>query len=305
MNASNQRLGYLVTLCFSLVLSSTAFAGAGNPALNGVINVGTRLAPDQLSLEAYNRWVEPIAKPRGEDYTSAFAPKIFAWFERQKNAPLPNAVSADPDKIYVDVETAKAQTIALEDNGDIDPYTTAGADVYAMVNGSVDQALEAQLNVWGKPVGKTEGKTNPSPMPFSRRADWFAPNPLWGAGAYVNLEMRRDGGIIKNISDRYLLLVRGDSQKGYDVLMQFIGQAGESSTTNVLAIAIIRPLPNGKASFKISSRYQGQSYRILGDIGRNTIGFSQSKVRQMQLNYVNSVNELRATGRIKDHDSDL
>ena len=190
-------------------------------------------------------------------------------------------------------------------SSDLETYTTAGADVYAVLDGSVDQALEAQLNVWGKPVGQIEGQSKPAPAPFGARANWFAPNPLWGSGAYASLEVRKNGGIIKNLSDRYLLLVRGDSQKGYDVLMQFMGPAGDSSTTNVLAIAIIRPLPDGKSSFKISSRYQGQSYRFLGEIGRNTIGFNASKVRGIQKSYVESVVELRTTGRIKDHENDL
>ena len=62
-------------------------------------------------------------------------------------------------------------------------------------------------------------------------------------------------------------------------------------------------MPNGKSSFKISSRYQGQSYRMLGDIGRNTIGFSASKVRGIQKSYVDTVVELRKTGKIKDNDN--
>jgi hypothetical protein len=293
-----------MNILFAFLASLSAFATV-NPALDGIINVGTRLAPATLTLDSYNRWVEPIAKPAGKDYTSGYAPAIFAWYERQQNAPLPPQVNADPEHIYVDVETAKAQALALEASGDVEPYTSAGADTYALVDGTVDQALEAELNVWGKPVGAPEGKTKPAPAPFGKRANWLAPNPLWGAGAYASLEVRKDGGIIYDLSDRYLLLVRGDSSKGYDILMQYIGPVGQTSTTNVLAIAMIRPAPNGKASFRISSRYQGQSYRFLGDIGRNTIGFSQSKIRGIQKSYVDTVHELRTTGKIADHVNDL
>ena len=292
------------SLIFFGTLSLSAQA-AGNPAVDGIINVGTRLAPDQLTMDAYDRWVEPIAKPSGKDFSSAFAPTIFAWYQKEKDAPLPPQVAQDPDKIYVDVATAKAQALALESSGDIESFTAAGANVYAQVDGNVDQALEAELNVWGKPVGLSEGKTKPAPAPFGKRANWLAPNPAWGSGAYASLEVRKNGGIIYDLSDRYFLLVRGDSVKGYDVLMQFLGPVGSSSTTNVLAIALIRPLPNGKASFKISSRYQGQSYGMLGEIGRSSIGFSQSKVRGIQKSYVDSVLELRTSGKIKDHDNDL
>jgi hypothetical protein len=290
---------------FAFLLLNVCAVAAPNPALDGIINVGTRLAPATLSADSYAAWVDPIAKPNGKDYTSAFAPSIFAWYAAQKDAALPPQVQQDPDHIYVDVDTAKKEALALEASGDIEPYTAAGANVYAMVDGNVDQALEAQLDVWGKPIGQMEGKTKPAPAPFGKRANWFAPNPAWGPGAYASLEVRKDGGIIWDLSDRYLLLVRGDSTHGYDVLMQFLGPVGTSSTTNVLAIAVIRPLPNGKASFKISSRYQGQSYRFLGDIGRNTIGFSQSKVRGIQKSYVDSVTELRTTGKIVDHVNDL
>ncbi|MGZ3684772.1 MAG: hypothetical protein ACXVCI_13020 [Bdellovibrionota bacterium] len=287
---------YLI-LCF---LTVTAQA-APNPALDGIINVGTRLAPDTLTLDSFNRWVEPI----GKDFESAFAPQIFAWYQREKDAPLPPQVAQDPDKIYVDVETAKAQAIALENSGDIPSYTAAGANVYAVVDGNVDQALEAELDVWGKPVGVVQGSTKPAPSPFGARTNWFAPNPLWGSGAFASLEVRKNGGVIHDISDRYVLLVRGSSAKGYDILMQFIGPVGTSETTNVLAIAVIRPLASGKSSFKISSRYQGQSYGFLGEIGRQTIGFSQSRVRGIQKSYVDSVAELRTTGKIKDHENIL
>mgnify|MGYP003337920019 CR=1 FL=1 len=115
----------------SLAILPSAFAAA-SPALEGIVNVGTRLAPSQLSLDAYSRWIEPIAKPDGKDFTSAFAPSIFSWYEQQKDAPLPPQVSQDPDKIFVDVETAKAQAIALEKSRDIETYVAAGADVYAI-----------------------------------------------------------------------------------------------------------------------------------------------------------------------------
>jgi hypothetical protein len=299
----------LTALVFSAlsaqVFSALSAQAATNPALDGIINVGNRPAPAQLERNAYLRWAEPILKNGGKDYSSAFAEKIFAWFEREKDRPLPAEVQKDPEKIFVNVEGPKAETIALENSGEIEPYVAAGAEVYAELQGTVDQALEAELNLWGKPVGQSEGRTKPAPAPFGKRVDYLAPNPLWGSGVFASLEIRKNGGIINDLSDRYFVLVRGDSQKGYDIAMQFIGVVGESATSNVFAIAIIRPLPNGKSSFKISSRYQGQSYRILGEVGRNTIGFSSSKVRGLQKNYMDTIVELRSTGKILDHTNDL
>jgi len=297
----------LVFLGVLISLSSVAHArsNAVNPALDGIIDVGPRLAPPRLELSSYQRWADPILKSSGKDYSSAFAERIFAWFEREKSSPLPPQVQSDPDKIYVNVQGPKAETIEMENNGDIEPYIVAGADVYAELQGNIDQALEAELNIWGKPVGAADGHTKPAPAPFGKRLNYFAPNASWGPGAFASLEIRKNGGIINDLSDRYLLLLRGDSQNGYDILTQFIGPVGYSGTTNVLAMIILRPLPNGKTSFKISSRYQGQSYRFLGETGRDTIGFSANKVRGIQKSFVDSVVELRSSGKIVDHSNDL
>jgi hypothetical protein len=294
----------LILSAFTLFLSHGAYAA--NPALEGIPDVGTRLAPAELTKEAYLRWAEPILTAGSIDRTSPFTDHIFAWFEAEKNKPLPPEVATDPQKIHVEVASAKAYAIQLENEGLIEKDVAAGGNVYAEIPGTVDQVLEATLALWGKPVGKTEGKTKPDATPtHSKRVNYFAPNPKWGPGASVSLETRRKGGVVEDINDRYLLLVRGDSSKGYDVLMQFIAPADDQTKTSfVLAIAQIRPLPGGKVSHKLASRYMGQSYSPMPG-GRDVIGFSRSKIRTIERIFVETVAELRATGKIKDKENDL
>jgi|GEM_PF-1738202 len=290
-------------LTLALLASQTALAG---PALDGIPDVGNRPAPAELSKEAYLRWAEPILNATGVDRTSPFSEHIFAWYEANKNSALPDQVNKDPQKIYADVATPRAETIAMENAGTIEKYIAAGGNVYAEIQGTTDQVLEATLFLWGKPIGKTEGKTKPEAQPtHSKRADYFEPNAKWGPGAFANLEIRKNGGIVRDLSDHYLLLVRGDSAKGYDVLMQYVGPQGQSETSAVLAIAVIRPLGNGKTSHKIASRYMGQSYGILGPIGRDAMGFNQTKVKGIEKRFTDYVNELRTTGKIADQTNEL
>lgn len=290
-------------LCLSFPLS--AFA---NPALEGIPNVGERHAPAELNRDTYLQWAEPILNATGNDLTSPFTDIVFAWYEEQKNSPLPEQVAKDPQKIFVDTLSAKRQTIDLEEKGFIPPYVTAGANVYAEIPGTTDQALDATLYLWGKPAKQAEGKTKPVATPsHSARVNYLAANPLWGAGAYGSLEIRSNGGsgLVSDLSDRYLMLVRGDSVKGYDIFMQYIGPGSTTETTKVFAIATIRPLPNGKVAHKIASRYMGQSYGALKSMGRELFAFNAAKVRQIELTYVKYVNELRTTGNIADEKNDL
>lgn len=276
-----------------------------NPALIDVQDGVYRPAPD--SFDSYLSWAEPILHGTKGDYTSAFTENVFSWYAEEKDRGLPHESYVDKDGVYVNVERPLRETIELEESGEIEEGTTVGAEVYAVMEGSVDQALEAMLYRWGKPVGKTEGWTYPPGGVFSRRIEYFSPNADWGTGAFASLSLRRDGGIVKDLADRYLVLVRGDANHGYDILMQFIGEGGRTPTTKVFAMAMIRPLEKGKVSYKISTRFQGQSYKILGNvsIGRRNIGFNVEKVRAIQLEYMSQLKELRESGKISEKKSDI
>lgn len=289
------------------LLPVLAVSSEKNPALIDVQNGVQRPAPAQLEINSYLAWADPILKPARKNYISAFTPLIFSWYEEEKNRALPSEVYNSPDRIYVNVQRPLEQTIELEEAGEIEEGTTVGAEVYAEMVGNVDQALEAMLYRWGKPVAQSEGLTYPPGGVFARRVEYFAPNPDWGSMAYASLSLRRDGGIIKDIADRYLVLVRGDSQHGYDVLMQYIAPGGATLTTKVFALAMIRPVSEGKISYKISTRFQGQSYKVLGNVsvGRKNIGFNPDKVRGIQLEYAGNLKELRETGKISEKKSDI
>lgn len=294
----------ILFMAFGLLSASMAFAGS--PALLDLPRAA-QPAPEQLEKEAYRKWVGPLLRVQGKDFTSAFTANIFSWYENEKSRGLPEEVSRDPDRIFVNVERPLRETIELEDGGEIEVGNTVGAEVYSEMNGSPREVLDTMLYRWGKPVGKEEGNTYPPGGPFARRIEYFAPNPNWGTNAFANLTLRRDGGIVKDLADRYIVLVRGNEEEGFDVLMQLVRPAGTTASQQCLAIAIIRPLGNGKSSYKISTRYQGQSYKVLGNvgIGRKQIGFNAGKVRAVQVETMEMLKELRAKGDITDHKTDI
>jgi hypothetical protein len=297
-----------VLLSFLLPLSAFAFSADQNPALIGVQTGNSHPAPAELNLDSYTAWAQPILQPKsGADYTSAFTSLVFDWYEREKDSPLPPDVAQDPQHIFVNVQGPENETIQLEQSGDIEEGNTVGAEVYAEMDGTVAQALEAMLYRWGKPVGQKDGFTYPPGDTFSRRIEYFAPNADWGAQAFASLSLRKDGGVVHDLADRYLMLVRGDDKHGYDVFMQYIGPAGTTDSKECFAIAIIRPTSPGKVSYKLSTRFQGQSYKVLGNVtvGRAQIGFNSAKDREIQLEYMAELKELQASGAIADHKTDI
>jgi hypothetical protein len=285
--------------------TSAAFA-ATNPALLDLPK-SAEPAPAQITQASYQKWARPMLRSSGRDFTSAFTGKIFAWFENEKSRGLPSEVYSDPEKTFVNVERPLRETIELEDGGDIEEGNTVGAEVYSEMPGTVHEVFETMLYRWGKPAGATEGRTYPPGGPFSRRVDYFAPNPVWGPQAYASLSLRRDGGVVKDLADRYMMIVRGNDQEGYDIFMQYIRPAGDTKSEQCFAIAIIRPLANGKTSYKISTRYQGQNYKVLGNvsIGRKQIGFNVGKVRAIQVETLGMLSELQENGKIADHKTDI
>lgn len=281
---------------------NSASAGTPNPALLDLPAAGP--APASLTLDSFAKWATPLLQP---SYASAFTANVFSWYENEKNRDLPVEVSRDPGKIFVNVDRPLRETIELEEAGEITEGNTVGAEVYAEMSGSVHEVLETMLYRWGKPTGEAEGKTYPLGGQFAKRVDYWAPNANWGEQAYASLTLRRDGGIVKDIADRYIVLIRGNDAQGYDVFMQFVRPGGTTLTKQCFAIAIIRPLSNGKTSYKLSTRFQGQSYKVLGNvrIGRAQIGFNVAKVRAIQEETMNMLKELRDTGKIADHKTDI
>jgi hypothetical protein len=290
-----------------LLVTGIAQAAEKNPALIDM-DLPARPAPAVLEYDSYVEWVRPLLVTKGKDSFSAFTPYVFEWYkEESQRSTLPADVYNDPGKIFVSFDRPIRQTDELEGAGEIEVGNTVGAEVYAEFEATLDQALDAMLFTWGKPVGKNEGKTFPAPSPFGRRVDYFSPLAQLGAGAYANLTLRRDGGIVKDIADRYVLLVRGDKVNGYTVVMQFIKPALNSPSQQCIAIAILRPLPGGKISYRISTRFQGQNYKMLGNvsIGRSQIGFNRGKVRAIAEEYGKRIKELRETGKISEKPTNI
>ena len=71
--------------------------------------------PATVTRASYEGWLRAIGSN-----LSAFTDNAFDWYETQLRTPLPSQVAADPDKIYVNVDKALQETIALEQSGDIE-----------------------------------------------------------------------------------------------------------------------------------------------------------------------------------------
>lgn len=292
---------------FALVFPLTLSAAEISPALRGVQNGVSRPAPAELEYNSYLQWAGPMLREGGRDRLSAFTSRVFDWYRANRDTGLPPEVYKNPEKIYVNIDRPLAETIELEASGEIEEGNTVGAEVYAEQSGSVKEALETMLYRWGKPTGAVEGKTYPPGGQFARRVEYYAPNPDWGPNAFANLSVRKDGGIVQNLTDRYLLLIRGDEAKGYDVLMQYLQPGGSTATQQVFAISLIRPVSPGKVAYKISTRFQGQSYKILGGvkIGRTQVGFNVQKIRAVQVESNGFLRELQTLGAIPDRKTDI
>lgn len=281
----------------ALILAIAPVAYALNPALTDMLSGKPNPAPKALDYDSFTKWSAPILE--ANDAVSPFTEGAFKWLADERVRGLPNEVYNDRDHIFVDVSGPRAETEAFEDSGEVEKDTTVGANLYAEMDGTVDQVLETMLFRWGKPVGAKEGQTNPEPGNFSARTEFFAPQPEWGPGAYANQSVRKGSGIVKDMNDRYAVLVRGDSSRGYEVLMQFVKRGGKSETTKCIGIAIIAPLANGKTAYKITTRYQGQYYGTLGSwVGKSQFGFNVKNAKEVQLDFIRQLNDLKTKGTI-------
>lgn len=273
---------FMKHLLLALFLSFSPIAQAGAP-------------PTTITRAAYLSWLASI-----DSATSAFADKIFAWQDEQLRNPLPPQVNADPDKIYIAVARPMAETIELEQAGEIEEGNTVGFEAYAIINAPIATVLEAKLFTWGKPIGKASGDTYPFDSVFSQKHDQLSVK--WGTGNYFSSSDTSGGGIVKNLHDDYTLLVRGSDADGYTLYAGFFAPRDGSPTTSHVSIVMLRPLPGGKTEFRQSIRQQGQSYKMFGiDYGRRNFGFNAVRVRQGQKQFYDMAYELKNTGKIKEN----
>jgi hypothetical protein len=251
-------------------------------------------APANPNHAAYRAWLESLDTP-----VSPFFDDLFAWNEAQEKTPLPAEVARDPQRLFVSVQRPLAETIRLEDSGEIEESVTLGLESYGQLNAPVSVVLETVLFRSGKPVGKTEGTTYPHDSIFGFRQESL--RERWGQGAYYVTNKKTGGGIVRDQNDSYTMLVRGNAERGYLVLSSFLAPVGATETKSALTIVRLVPLPGGRTDYRISSRFMGQSYGFFGkEAGRANFGFNVTRIRQGQLEFYAQVKELMETGKISE-----
>lgn len=215
---------------------------------------------------------QPPANPVRADYVkwlqshggtiSPFSDYVFDWYEAQVGAPLPKEVAADPEKLFVSVEKPLAETIELEDNGDIEAGVTYGLETYAIIDAPVSMVLETIMFKWGKPVGQREGTTYPLDTVYSYRQESI--KERWNSNAWETTTTKTGGGFAKDQHDVFSLVAFGDAQKGYVLLGNFTKNHGFTTTTSSFSIMTLTPTADGKTDYRVSGRHMGQSYTFLG-----------------------------------------
>jgi hypothetical protein len=251
-------------------------------------------APAVLERESYRSWLQEIGSVE-----SIYLDSVFAWYEEQKNSPLPPSVEQDPDQLVVSVEKPLQDTIEAEANGDIEKGVTYGLETYGVVNAPIQVVLETILFRWGKPIGASAGVTYPFDMVFGFRQETLAPH--WGPTAYRTETLMKSGGVAKDQSDVSSLVLRGDATNGYDLVGSFYGAKGKTASTSSISIIWLRPTGEGKTEYRVSGRYTGQSYALFGiEFGRRNYGFNLAKIRQGQKDFYAMVEELKTTGKIRE-----
>lgn len=254
--------------------------------------------PTDITRASFGPWLKGAV---GHGYAlSEFYDLTFDWYEAQLHASLPSGVNADPEKLFIVTSDARAQTIKLENEGDIAEGIAMGFDAYGIVKVPINLMLDTTLYICGKPIGQAEGTTTPHDTVFGSVHCKIIEK--WGAGNYLASMAQTNGGIVSDLNDDYYVLVRGDAATGYSVFTSFIGPTPgkHTATDNHFSIMMFKSLPNGDTEFRQSLRRSGQYYGIPNlEFGRNNIAFNASRDRNALKGFIAAAIELRDTGHIR------
>jgi len=259
-----------------------------------MVSTAAPTPPAQIDRASYAQWLGSIRAPSTPYFDFAFA-----WLEAQKNRPLPSAVNADPDKLFVTVDRPLAEAIKVESDGDAEEGSTYGLETYGIVNAPIATVLETILYRWGKPVGQASGVTHPNDTVFGFREEKLTQE--WGSGSYKTYTIKTNGGIAKDLDDTFSLLVRGNATDGYVLAGNFLAPNGSTTTTSFITLMTIKPMSDGRTDYRVAGMQTGQNYSFFGlDNGRKNFGFNVSRIRDGQKDFLNQVKSLKETGHIPE-----
>lgn len=254
------------------------------------------LPPPHLERESYKEWLEAIGSN-----VSPFHEHSFDWLEKEEGSPLPGESYSDPKGMHLVVNNALAQTIELEEMGEIEKGITYGFEAYIRVPFGWQAVLESLLFRWGKPVGKSAGFTYPNDTVFGYRKESLTEK--WGPGSYQTFTEKKNGGLAKDQNDSFTVLVRPYMTGGAVFVGNFFAPTGNTTTKSSLFIMVIKPVDDSTTAVKIFSRHLGQSYALFGvDFGRKNFGFNVERFRNGQIDFLQNVEELVRTGGIRERE---
>lgn len=208
-----------------------------------------------------------------------------------------NNCSVEDFAILVEIEAAFNQALDVQDDSSVDmpPFSTVGFDGYTIIEAPIDAVAATYQFRNGLPVGAKErgwkeGATYPNDKLFEYRREKFSDmTDVWGPGAHFNTSIKQrsteGGSFVKGLSDAYAVFARGNAKAGYDIVFQFLGKACfpeeeqklddcNSLTKSSFTILMLRPIDEKRTAFKMSGRFNGQSYQTFREVGYWEVGFN-------------------------------
>ncbi len=198
------------------------------------------------------------------------------------------ATKGGKNPYWYDVSCAYLQTLQIENDSNINvrDKATIGFDSYAIIDEPIESVLAAYLYRVGRPIeGMPESGTatiypNDNLFQYRRDQSWSR-EAFWGPNTLVNhsIKWQAKSTFIADLSDAYLLLLRGSKEKGYHLIIQFLGPfcpvdargvmgAGvedrhcSTEVQSSFTILILKPNGPKQTLYKMSSRTIGQNQEV-------------------------------------------
>jgi hypothetical protein len=276
-----------------------------NAKLADTLILGANITRPPLSItrDNYLLWLQTFKPDNGGGEISGFFDLIFDWYESQMTVPLPDQVRQAKDKLYVTINDALKQTLALEQSGDISEYTTVGFEAYGIAPVPLDFAIKTALYYCGRPIGQIEGETTPRPESRFSKAVCTIRKMEEGRdrGNYFSTNSQLNGGVVEDLNDEYALLVRDNASHGVTLFGSFLQpMAGkETMTSQGMYIMTLKPLSDSQTDFRLTLRRNGQTYSVWGN-GRYECGFNQKAFLDRQKQFLAGMVSLYNNGKIGD-----
>lgn len=192
------------------------------------------------------------------------------------------STKGEKNPYWYDVSRSYLQTLQLENDAEIAirEQSTIGWESYAIIDEPIESVLAAYLFRNGHPIegmpksGSATVYPNDDLFQYRRDQSWSR-EAYWGPNTLVNhtIKWQAKSTFVADLSDAYLLLLRGTAETGYLVVSQFLGpfcpasegveeRHCETEMQSSFTILILKPNGPNQTLYKMSSRSVGQNQEV-------------------------------------------